>query len=80
MGTYLATLFVLPFSASFCYFLLLFLLITFIFTFLHHYHVFFFYGMRFCFLVWEAGLDYPAKLAGRLSYEGTPSLLALPGW
>ena len=80
MGNYLATLFVLPFSASFCYLLLLFLLITFIFTFLHHYYVFFFYGMSFCFLVWEAGLDYPAKLAGRLSYEGTPSLLALPGW
>jgi len=80
MGHYLATFFVLPFSASFCYLLLLLLLITLIFTFLHHYQVFFFYGMSFCFLVWEAGLDSPAKLAGRLSYEGTTSLLALPGW
>jgi len=59
MGNYLANLFVLPFNASFCYLLLLFLLITFIFTFLRHYHVFSFYGMSLCFLVWEAGLDYP---------------------
>ena len=77
MGHYLATLFVLPFNASFRYLLLLLLLITFIFTFFHHYPVFFFYSISFCFLVWETGLDSPAKLASRFSYESTPSLLAL---
>ena len=71
MGNYLANLFVLPFSASFCYLLLLFLLITFIFTFLRHYHVFFL-RYELLFLSFGGGVGLPSEVGGPAPVRGYP--------
>ena len=72
MGNYLATLFVLPFSASLCYSLLLFLLITFIFYFSSSLSRLFLLRYELLFLSLGGAVGLPGEVGGAGSRTRVP--------